>query len=269
MLMACAAVTLSACAWMPHRGHTDVPGPVAEAEAPRAAEAPAKPTDGPVPALEALAPAPASAPASTSPASPGAPPAESGKSRIEQVKEIMATKNDVEKLYETKKRASDPNGFYRYKVEAKETTRLVDDGIHDPKLDLGELQQPLDAFKSFPTEMFGNSINWVKALHEQQISPRADRRGEKQQFVMDMSIQMPVAGTMNDVVFPHKIHTEWLACQNCHTAIFQMQRGANPITMEKIVKGEFCGVCHGKVAFPIANCNRCHSAKKKMSASNK
>jgi c(7)-type cytochrome triheme protein len=37
-----------------------------------------------------------------------------------------------------------------------------------------------------------------------------------------------------------------------------MKRGANPISMVKIVNGEFCGRCHGRVAFPISNCARCH-----------
>jgi c(7)-type cytochrome triheme protein len=65
-------------------------------------------------------------------------------------------------------------------------------------------------------------------------------------------------GAMPNVIFPHKPHTLWLECGNCHPAIFKMQKGANPISMVKIVNGEFCGRCHGRVAFPISNCNRCH-----------
>lgn len=256
---ACSMLTLPACFWK--AAHDNAPAP-AGAAAPSSADEPAKPADSPVPSLQSVVAAPAPEPGKQ--AAPA-----SGKARIEQVKEIMAAKEGVEKQYETKSRGADPNAFYRYKPEAAQTSKLVDDGIHDPKLDLGELQQPLDAFKPFPQEMFGNTVNWVKAFREGKIAPRAAREGDKDQFTMDMNIQMPVAGTMNDVVFPHKVHTEWLACQNCHTAIFQMQRGANPITMEKIVKGEYCGACHGKVAFPIANCNRCHTAASKLSASKK
>ena len=117
-------------------------------------------------------------------------------------------------------------------------------------------------FRSFPEATFGNGVNWVVALNNHKINPRADQTGKKQQFTFDMNITMKVPGTMNDVLFPHKAHTAWLACSNCHTEIFQMKRGANPITMKKINNGEYCGVCHGKVAFPIAGCNRCHSVRK-------
>jgi c(7)-type cytochrome triheme protein len=63
------------------------------------------------------------------------------------------------------------------------------------------------------------------------------------------------------VTFPHKEHTQWLACANCHPGIFQMRRGADPITMAKIFAGEYCGRCHGKVSFAVATgCPRCHLA---------
>jgi hypothetical protein len=31
--------------------------------------------------------------------------------------------------------------------------------------------------------------------------------------------------------------------------------------------GQNCGACHGRVAFPIAECGRCHSQKKEVTAS--
>ena len=67
---------------------------------------------------------------------------------------------------------------------------------------------------------------------------------------MDMNIVREVKGSMPDVVYPHKQHTEWLDCSNCHPAIFVPQKGANQISMAAILLGEKCGVCHGKVAFP-------------------
>jgi c(7)-type cytochrome triheme protein len=33
----------------------------------------------------------------------------------------------------------------------------------------------------------------------------------------------------------------------------------NAITMAKIQAGEYCGACHGKVAFPVEACGRCHA----------
>jgi cytochrome c551/c552 len=32
--------------------------------------------------------------------------------------------------------------------------------------------------------------------------------------------------------------------------------------MAAILMGEKCGVCHGKVAFPVSECRLCHSKKK-------
>jgi len=40
-------------------------------------------------------------------------------------------------------------------------------------------------------------------------------------------------------------------------------KGQNNMTMSAIVEGKFCGRCHGKVAFPLADCNRCHTQPKK------
>ena len=66
-------------------------------------------------------------------------------------------------------------------------------------------------------------------------------------------------GFMPWVRFPHKPHTKWLACSNCHPAIFLPQEGANDISMNKVLRGEYCGVCHDKVAFSLFVCERCHS----------
>lgn len=182
--------------------------------------------------------------------------------RIAQVKAIMKAKQKAQKEYEKKQRGKNPNAFYRFKREKATTTALVDDGVHDPKADLQDLQPPVEALKQLPDATFGNGVNWVAALDAQNITPRADQLGKKQQFTLDMNIPMEVPGTMNNVLFPHKAHTAWLACSNCHTGIFKMQKGGNPITMKKINNGQYCGVCHGKVAFPVASCNRCHSLKK-------
>lgn len=68
-------------------------------------------------------------------------------------------------------------------------------------------------------------------------------------------------GSFPPATFPHWFHRIRFRCKACHPSIFKMQRGANPITMGKIERGQFCGVCHnGRTAWPInfANCKRCH-----------
>ena len=65
---------------------------------------------------------------------------------------------------------------------------------------------------------------------------------------------------MPHVKFPHDSHTQWLACSNCHDKIFVPKAGANAINMTKIFQGEYCGVCHDRVAFTtMFACERCHS----------
>ena len=125
------------------------------------------------------------------------------------------------------------------------------------------LQHPREAFSMLTEGKSGNRVDWVKALEGGEIAPRFDRLSDDATpIVMDLNIVREVKGSMPDVVYPHKQHTEWLDCSNCHPAIFIPQKGANQISMASILLGQKCGVCHGKVAFPVSECRRCHSKKK-------
>jgi c(7)-type cytochrome triheme protein len=141
-----------------------------------------------------------------------------------------------------------------------------EDGIHDPTNEATfSLQPPAKAYEGLPTTPFGNHVDWVKALDEKLIRPRWDRTDSNEEpFVMDLDIVRPVKASVPDVVFPHRQHTEWLFCSNCHPAIFIPQKGANQINMSQILLGQKCGVCHGKVSFPITtlSCKKCHSKPK-------
>lgn len=121
-----------------------------------------------------------------------------------------------------------------------------------------ENRNPEVIYKDFPRDQ-GGSIDWVKAFKENLIKPRESLDPTKPLVPpFDFNIDIPAVGAMPNVVFPHFPHTYWLDCGNCHPNIFVMKKGANPISMVKIVNGEFCGRCHGRVAFPISNCARCH-----------
>ncbi len=139
-----------------------------------------------------------------------------------------------------------------------------EDGIHDPDNESTYmLQTPREAFSDIDKNPFGNHVDWVKALNKGLIDPRFDRLDpEKSGILMDLNIIREVKGSMPDVVYPHKQHTQWLDCSNCHPSIFIPQKGANSISMASILMGKQCGVCHGKVAFPVAECRRCHSLPK-------
>ncbi len=165
--------------------------------------------------------------------------------------------------------ARDPNAFNRLmKPKSQRNPAPPEDGIHDPDNDGSHiLQAPREQFSQMPKSKAGNYIDWVKALENGKISPRYDRLDPKvDPIIMDLNIVREVKGSMPDVVYPHKQHTEWLDCSNCHPAIFIPQKGANNISMASIILGEKCGVCHGKVAFPVAECRRCHSKSKGKSA---
>ncbi|MDH5327432.1 MAG: hypothetical protein OEZ68_01270 [Gammaproteobacteria bacterium] len=143
------------------------------------------------------------------------------------------------------------------KVGASESPR--NDGIHDHYNNaLVTLQDPTRAMANFPRDR-RHQVDWVAALEMGLIEPRADLKGERNMLTMDMDIIMKNTQYMPWVKFPHRQHTEWLACENCHPAIFLPREHANSISMNKVLRGKFCGVCHDKVAFAIFICERCHS----------
>lgn len=142
----------------------------------------------------------------------------------------------------------------------------AEDGIHDAGNEgTFILQHPMDAYEDLPQTPsgLGNGVHWVKAIDDGVLKPRWERTDPTAEpMVMDMNILRVPKSSMPNVVFPHRQHTEWLACANCHPAIFIPQKGANQINMAAIILGQKCGVCHGKVAFPVSECKRCHSQPK-------
>lgn len=71
----------------------------------------------------------------------------------------------------------------------------------------------------------------------------------------------PVGDDVPPATFPHYVHRMQFRCSVCHESIFEMRAGANPITMDAIQDGKFCGACHnGHTAFQATfnTCPRCH-----------
>jgi c(7)-type cytochrome triheme protein len=158
-----------------------------------------------------------------------------------------------------------PNAFNRLMTPSSERNAPPEsDGIHDPTADgTLMLQPPREAFAGLPKSRSGNYIDWSRAIEDELLVPRYDINDpDAKPYVLDLNIVREVKGSMPDVVYPHKLHTQWLDCANCHPAIFIPMKGANQISMASIRLGEKCGVCHGKVAFPVSECRRCHSRPK-------
>ena len=81
--------------------------------------------------------------------------------------------------------------------------------------------------------------------------------------VGDITFTRKEAGTEDipPAIFPHWAHRLQFRCHVCHDAITVMKAGANPITMEAIQQGKYCGACHnGRTAFQATfeTCPRCH-----------
>jgi c(7)-type cytochrome triheme protein len=151
-------------------------------------------------------------------------------------------------------------GQFSVALYASEWKTLREDGVHDPdNQGLQWLQNPGDALRRLPSDSVGNKVDWVRAFEDGYIRPRSSLTGEEEVKHLDTEIIMNETGSLPRVMFPHKPHTRWLDCENCHDKIFKSKAGETPVTMEKILEGEYCGVCHGAVSFPLTECNRCHS----------
>ena len=139
---------------------------------------------------------------------------------------------------------------------------LWQDGIHDmlnPNLNL--LQNPDESMKDFERNQWGR-VNWVEAINSGVIQPKTGVHTNEPMLELDMDILFKDTGDMPYITFPHSTHTKWLACSNCHTKLFPYKSGVVNIKMDDVLKGEYCGLCHGKVAFSPMLCERCHNTPK-------
>ena len=137
---------------------------------------------------------------------------------------------------------------------------LNKDDLHDPTSPaIGQLQEPAEALSKLPPDNTGNMVRWVEAIEKGHIEPRSNIFPDTQVKLLDQDILMNLNGGTPIVRFPHRAHTLWLDCGNCHDQLFKPVTGGNQLSMMLILQGEQCGVCHGAVAFPLTECNRCHS----------
>ncbi len=137
---------------------------------------------------------------------------------------------------------------------------LAKDGIHDPKSPaIKLLQEPSEALSKLPGSSAGDKVLWGEAIQKGLIQPRSNIYPETKFKLRDTDILLDLNGSERIVRFPHKDHTLWLDCGNCHDKLFKKEAGANKYSMLAILNGEQCGVCHGAVAFPLTECKRCHN----------
>ncbi|MBU0481962.1 MAG: hypothetical protein KKG47_12760 [Proteobacteria bacterium] len=120
-----------------------------------------------------------------------------------------------------------------------------------------------DFRKQMPQERFGNGIDWMKAEDEglikikdylEGVSIKRDKIENPKEFGLK-----PLEKNMPEIIFSHEKHTVWNGCELCHPEIFGVKKGGKPYSMEEIFDGKYCGLCHGPVAFPNIDCQRCHT----------
>jgi c(7)-type cytochrome triheme protein len=118
--------------------------------------------------------------------------------------------------------------------------------------------------EKFPKERFGNGIDWDKTEAQGLIKLIDVIEGisvkRKSMVVQKDFVLTPKVEGMPDIVYSHEKHTVWCGCELCHPDIFVgIKRGMTKYTMADIYEGKYCGACHIKVAFPLLDCQRCHT----------
>lgn len=118
-------------------------------------------------------------------------------------------------------------------------------------------------WNALPPAKYGNEIDWVRSARklsrEYSIFYSESPMKYKKKLVLEAELS-----NIPPVYFPHKSHVRELACSNCHPEPFNIRKKTTEhFTMEKILDGKFCGVCHMNVAFPMKDCKRCHPGIKR------
>ncbi|MFZ5996393.1 MAG: c(7)-type cytochrome triheme domain-containing protein [Nitrospirota bacterium] len=139
---------------------------------------------------------------------------------------------------------------------------LCHNGYRGPDRDkFYELQSRL------PSSDYGNKIDWARAMRDRLIRPRSDSLygGPRQKTVgIDRTIVLGErSGKPTAAVFPHKFHQDIIDCTTCHSDLLKYSgKPRVNLSKESMLKGQSCGLCHLRVAFPLDDCDRCHPASR-------
>ncbi len=115
----------------------------------------------------------------------------------------------------------------------------------------------------FPKTGPGNDIDWERAEDERIISPVDILEGfsvKRKPLPVPKDFSMESKSTwMPEILFSHRKHARWCGCELCHPEIFSIEKGGTKFSMLQISGGQYCGVCHDRVAFALADCRKCHT----------
>jgi c(7)-type cytochrome triheme protein len=127
----------------------------------------------------------------------------------------------------------------------------------------GDAAQRRKDYEAFAAELprRGGDVDWEAAEAAKRIRPADQVPGvsiPRPPMRMDKDVAITSKGWMTDVTFSHRKHAAWNGCEVCHPDIYPHKQADARKTMLEISAGESCGACHGKVAFSLADCQRCH-----------
>lgn len=141
--------------------------------------------------------------------------------------------------------------------EAKRCARCHSEGVENTREYTFE-----EYTKNLPRLTAGRLIDWEKAEEEGTVQPidflegisfRRDHLKEQEDFSIE------VTSWASDVIFSHRKHAVWNGCELCHPLVFpSSKKGTVKYTMFQIMRGEYCGACHIRVAFSVWLCHKCH-----------
>ena len=113
-----------------------------------------------------------------------------------------------------------------------------------------------------PLDRFG-LIDWLQMKRDNVFTPVVSLDKNFKERTRDNKILfVSKSDFVNNVLFNHKVHSDWIDCSTCHPAFFSDKLGGNDMKMRDMSKGRYCGHCHGRVSFKFADCKRCHSQPK-------
>jgi c(7)-type cytochrome triheme protein len=117
--------------------------------------------------------------------------------------------------------------------------------------------------KKLPKKNPWNLVDWEEAEARGFIQPVDFLPGvsiERLPLTVQKDFSIASRGWMSDIIFSHKKHALWNGCEVCHPDIFpSVKKGTVKYSMLEVWNGQYCGVCHGRVAFPLNDCQRCHT----------
>jgi c(7)-type cytochrome triheme protein len=143
------------------------------------------------------------------------------------------------------------------KAGGEHTATVAADGMPVPLLET--TLNPDSLLAMLPRDAVGHA-DWVAALRSGLMRPRPAIGARFEDSPVPFGFDFFLAGkdTSFDVSFPHSVHTQIIACAQCHGRLFRYRNAV--YRMQDLLEGRYCGECHGKVSFPVVSgCERCHT----------